>query len=674
LPPSIALASITDKSERIERREELRLLWHLGWPVGLAALLRAAMTLTDLAVLGHCSTEWLAGASAALVWLQLTGMILSRAFGGALGPLCASAFSAGAFRLVGFWLQIALVFSTLSALLVSVAWVHTGSILSGMGVEEGVANQAGEYALWAQIYLPAMVWLELLLRYFHAQQASFLPGLVLYALSLPLNLLVQMLLVQGVPRGWFPSFLSASLHDHGWDGLGVKGSAIATAVTRWGMLLLFWGWACGWKRLHAQTWTACGGWNLSTRTGAMHRARVRVFLREHVLPALGGCLVEEVPLATLALLATCLPDAPGDDADVDRGGLATATKAIVVQHVSMELLAFLSAPLAALSFATQERTAYFLSSRSVAAAKQVAVLGGQIMLALGVVGCGTLMSLRSVMGYTYSSSPAVVSLAERGALLLGGVLMALGVFYALVAVLHAQGRSNAVALSFGAGNWMVALPLAGALAYSAGLGLRGLWIALLSGYVSSIIILAVELSFRTDWEKQAEEALWRLKYRQRLAAAGEDDPARKELEAAAAIAAGKDGKPGGRRKRRKRNNPMSPVGNRSANTTLTGASGVGGGAGATGDAEAEPSVVAPEFSDGDLTASPSASRGGSDDEYEDDDDDEEQEEVWNAEEIAYKQQQLLVEQQRAATMLRMMQQQQQAQLRAQAEGAGANRV
>jgi MATE family multidrug resistance protein len=656
LPPSIALTSIiTSGTESISRCDELRLLWRLGWPVGLATMLRAGMLLTDIAVLGHASTEWLAGGSAAMVWMGLTGAFLWRGFGGVLGSLGAQAFGAGVFRLVGIWLQVALLFATLSALLVSVLWVHTEPLLLALGVESSIASLSGTFALWSLAWLPALVWLELLVRYFQSQQV-ILPALVLHAVFLPINVLLQLLLVHGVPKGSMPSFLSPHLHDNGWDsGLGIKGSPIATAVVRWAMLLCFWTYTCVWKRLHVQTWLA--GWNFR-RSGALHPARVRHFLRAHALPAFGACLLEELPLAAHLTSSSSAS-----------GSSTFAARALGVQHASQELLSFLVAVLlSGPAAAVQIRVSSYLAVRNASSARQVGLLGAQVLVGLGLLAAALLMALRSVVGVVYSNDQALIDLAERCALLLGGCMLALAVLHACVAVLHAQGRSALVAQAFGLGSSLVAVPLAALLSFgpSTHLGLRGLWVGLLTGYVFSASVVLVALLCWTDWQAQAEEALWRAAHRKRAITAGEDDPARKE-------ARGLDeqlkrlqyqqqqqqfgGSDGGmltgeaplrrkRRKRRPRNNPMSPVINGVRNASSAAVNGGGPVRLTAGDLEQGPGSEVPSASvsdtDGDFGTDDGLTDYDDDDEY----DEFEEEEAWNAEEIAFRAQEL--EKQRAA--------------------------
>ena len=287
LPPSIALTSISS-SQIPSAKDELRLLWRLSWPVAMAILFRVAMIVTDLAMLGHRSTHWLAAAAAAAIWLNISSAFLYRAFGASLNTLCSQAFGAGNFRLVGLWLQQALLFGTLASVLVGVAWVFTGPILRALSIEPDVADLAETFAHWSLIWLLPQVWMDLVQRYFQAQHIV-LPALALNAVFVVVNALLNLLLLYGIPRHWCPRGLSASLYEDGWDGLGFKGSPIATAISRWMMLLCYVFYCFYWRGFHKKTFRR---WDL-TRRGALHPARVRQYLLSQVLPGSIGICLEE---------------------------------------------------------------------------------------------------------------------------------------------------------------------------------------------------------------------------------------------------------------------------------------------------------------------------------------------------------------------------------------------
>jgi hypothetical protein len=303
---TVALTSIS-AAEVPSPKEELRSIWRLGWPVAMALLFRIAMSVTDVAVLGHKDTDFLAAAASALIWTNVTSAFLYRAYGSALSTLCSQSYGAGNFQLVGYWLQQGLVFSTVSSLFVAVLWWFTADVLRLIAIDSDIAALGGTFARWSILWLLPQIWMECLQRYFQSIHVIF-PALVLNAVFVVVNAGLNLLLIFGLPSGWFPSFLSSSIHSDGWSGLGFIGSPIATAISRWLMLICFWVYTCVYKRYHAQTWGE--GWNL-TRTAAMHPQRVRQYLLQQCLPSAIGVCLEEFNLQIVAIFATHL--GPSDE-------------------------------------------------------------------------------------------------------------------------------------------------------------------------------------------------------------------------------------------------------------------------------------------------------------------------------------------------------------------------
>jgi hypothetical protein len=180
-------------------------------------------------------------------------------------------------------------------------------------------------------------------------------------------------------------------------------------------------------------------------------------------------------------------------------------------------------------------------------------------------------------------------------------------------------------------------------------------------------VVLVALLCWTDWQAQAEEALWRAAHRKRAVTAGEDDPARKEARGLdeqlkrlqyqqqqqqfggssdGGILTGEALPRRKRRKRRPRNNPMSPVINGVRNASSAAVNGGGLPVRLTaGDLEQGPGSEVPSASVSDTDGDFGTDDGLTD--YDDDEYDEfEEEEAWNAEEIAFRAQEL--EKQRAA--------------------------
>ena len=514
-PVSIALSSISSDSVP-SAKDELRSLWKLGWPVAFAIFFRIAMLVTDLAMLGHKNTDWLAGAAAATIWINISSAFLYRAFGGSLNTLCSQAFGAGNFKLVGLWLQQGLLFASLAGVVVGLSWWFTAGLLKLMLVEAGVADLAGTFARWSLLWLPPTIWSELLQRYFQAQHV-IMPALVVNGLFVVLNALLNLLLLYGVPAGWLPRSFSVELYERGWEGMGFIGSPIATALSRWGMLLAYWVYTVVYRRLHAKTWVR--GWALN-RSQALHPARLRQYLLQQCLPAAVGVCLEEWQLQVIAIFAT----------RIGRDALAT-------HNATLEIFFFLTSFMFGLVTAVQIRIAFYLGAGNAGAARQVGVLGLKVSLGIGVAVGSLFVVLREDIGRVYSSDPAVLRLAAQISVLVGSAYVALSVFYTAMAILNGQARPGIVALAYFVGCWAVCLPASYLLGFVADQGLLGLWYGLCIGYATVTLVCATA-AYRSDWQQCVLEALRRAESRKLKAERAEEQAEQAALAGGAGAGAG----------------------------------------------------------------------------------------------------------------------------------------
>ena len=635
LPPSIALSSIRSASVP-SARDELRLLWRLGWPVAVAILFRIAMLVTDLAMLGHKNTDWLAAASAATIWINITSAFLYRAFGGSLNTLCSQAFGAGNFKLVGMWLQQGLLFASIGGCLVALSWWFTGSVLRLMLIEDDVADLANEFAHWSLLWLAPTIWSEMLQRYFQAQHV-LMPALVINAAFVFVNALLNLLLLYGLPSGWMPRQFNADVHENGWEGLGFKGSPIATAISRWGMFLTYLIYTVPWRRLHAATWQ---GWTLHRR-GALHPVRVRQYLLQQCLPSAIGICLEEWQLQVIAIFATRL-----------------GTAQIATHNATLEVFFFVTALMFGLVAAVQIRIGFYLGASNAPAAKQVGRLGLRVSAVIGVVVGGVFVLARAQIGEIYSSDPEILHEAERISVLVGAAYFALSVFYTSMAILNGQARPGIVALSFLVGCWAVCIPVSYVLAFTAGQGLFGLWVGLCVGYAFVTVIVGVA-AYRSDWDACVVDALKRAEIKKAAA----EDAAKQIASSGAKDGLDADGlteSPSG--PRRKRSSRSSRKGSRATTPAVSGRL-----AGSVADktvtflSSADPSnggssgsvVVGVDSINQRNTSLLADESPATDERYRSSEDDDEEgaftddDEPWNAEELRYRDQQI-AEQRRAA--------------------------
>ena len=104
-PLLTADAEASREAQETGWQEELWEIAKIAGPSTLNTIASNSMNVADLAILGHYGTEELAAASFAAVWINISMTLIYRSCG-ATNVLCAQAFGAGNFMLVGQWLQL----------------------------------------------------------------------------------------------------------------------------------------------------------------------------------------------------------------------------------------------------------------------------------------------------------------------------------------------------------------------------------------------------------------------------------------------------------------------------------------------------------------------------------------------------------------------------------------
>jgi hypothetical protein len=288
------LLDTTDSTGSVFRGHEGWMMLSIAAPVALSFLCRSTMFLVDVAVLGRINTDYLAGAALANVWMKLTSTFWDYGIGGAVGTMCGQAYGAKNYRLVGLYVQQALVWTLMGSLPVAGLWLMTGHVLRLVGVSREQSELAAEFAYWSLFKLLPVSVYYVLQRWMQVQR-QVIPAMFVNLASVGVNFGLNMLLV----HGW---------SDIGFKPLGFKGSALATAFTQIFICIAYFLFVVL-NGYHKKTWF---GWDFKS---AFRRDRVRRFFIGQVLPlGVGACFDEwrmQVRLAHFcAALSRFLPATP----------------------------------------------------------------------------------------------------------------------------------------------------------------------------------------------------------------------------------------------------------------------------------------------------------------------------------------------------------------------------
>jgi len=392
---------------------------------------------------------------------------------GSLGPLCSQAFGAEQYARVATWLQVSVVWPTIIFFpLLAITWAYAGSIMEVLGVRSSseVTAMANVFGLYSVLWLwPAMLF-NALSMWLEAMEIVW-PTTIISIVFIGINFLLNWVLVGGM----------GGLVD-GFDGIGFRGSPIATAISKLLQIVALWAWVfpvCGLHRKHG-TWRPWG-------THLFDLRLVGTFLR------LG------VPMA----LTEAVFDWSFEILTGFSGGMSPVD--IAAMGVLVNLL-FLFQPLQmGVYTAVSIRVGSKLGDGDADSARRVARVG-TIWGSICAVGVGGLLwAVSPVVGQLFTSDPEVLAATAAGVPLLALDMTLSSLSFTAQGILEGQARPELATYAALGGNWLVGLPIAWALGYAAGMGLSGLWWGTIIGEVVHSVVLLV-VAGRTNWETEVVRA------------------------------------------------------------------------------------------------------------------------------------------------------------------------
>eukprot|EP00930_Biecheleria_cincta_P039179 TRINITY_DN26953_c0_g1_i1.p1 TRINITY_DN26953_c0_g1~~TRINITY_DN26953_c0_g1_i1.p1 ORF type:complete len:511 (-),score=63.96 TRINITY_DN26953_c0_g1_i1:335-1867(-) len=447
--------------------DELQCLGKLAWPIAVSNLSRLLMVTVDVACLGHIGTVELAAASMASVYCELvTGLMSGPAF--ILNTLCAQAWGAKNYALVGVWLQIAILVITVLTPVGVVALLFTGPVLSLVGATPRVQELAGVFARISSLWVwPNMMYIAVR-QYFQAQDIVR-PQMVVNACFVVVNLLLNLLFIWGIPGVL--------------NGLGFVGSPLATVVSRWLQLFTF-TFYVKWRGLHAKTWM---GWKWAE---VLNRARICEFMSQ-------AC-----PYMFINVLGS------GWDQLTTLIAASLGLKPLVEQSGMSTLLGPLFSVPAGIGFAIQLRVGQHLGAKQPKCAKQTWRSGIALMVAVGVFIGGTFLALAPFLGRIFSDDASVIATSRQLTPILCLIFLFGGIGSVNVSALEGQARQK---LAFGVmilGHGFTTVPITFLLCFDLQWRLFGIWWGQVFGEMLCVIITQLAV-WRSNWAELSEDAVHR---------------------------------------------------------------------------------------------------------------------------------------------------------------------
>ncbi|KAF8661726.1 hypothetical protein HU200_056677 [Digitaria exilis] len=438
---------------------EAKLLVRLAGPMIASCLLQNVVNMVSLMFVGHLGELPLAGASLANSVASVTGLSIITGMATALDTLCGQAFGARQYSLLGVYKQRAMAVLGLTCVPIAFAWAHASRILVLLGQDARIAGEAGEYARWLIPSLAVSVPLQCHVRFLQAQ------GLVLPVMASSAATALCHLAVC-----WALVFKA---------GMGSKGAALSNAVSyaaNTAMLAMY-------VRLSSACRETWSGFSMEAFR------ELRRFADLAVPSALMICL-EWWAFEILVLLSGLLPNPQ----------LETSVLSICL---NTGILLFMI-PLG-LSSAVSTRVSNELGAGQPQAAKLATRVVIYIALSTGFVLTLAMTLVRGVWGYMYSNEQEVVAYIARMLPVLGISFFIDGLHGSLSGVLTGCGKQKiGAAVNLGA-FYLAGLPMAVLLAFVFNLNGMGLWLGIVCGSLTKLLLLA-SVAWFIDWNKEAIKA------------------------------------------------------------------------------------------------------------------------------------------------------------------------
>ena len=427
-------------------REEIVVLLRFAIPFGISHASSQLYDITDQVILGRLGTDYLAGAACAFIWTSLIDATLFATIE-QLSTLCAQAWGAGNYPLVGEWLQLWLVASLLLAIPAIVARWYTGDVLYSLfGLEPNICDLANYYAHIRQFSVPFDVVYICWKAYLSAQ------GIVRPAMNLELFFVV----INAIMAYSFVFYFD----------IGFGGAAIASTVTTAIRTFSFFLFAFVYKGYHRPTW-----FGFELNNAILNWSRWKVYFQMSVNAL--GVFAEGVVWQIMSSMAARL-----------------GTAALAAHDLSLSILGLLAVFGSGLGAAIGIRLGAALGDNRIEAAVKTYHVGLSLTFGLGLI-----LGLIELLGGNFFASFASTdsNVLDRMADLKPYVALVISlqlVWWPIYEVLLKQGRAAAAGIITAACGLVFMLPLAYVFTYCFPLGVVGIWIGILGGYS---IAMAIEL-------------------------------------------------------------------------------------------------------------------------------------------------------------------------------------
>ncbi|XP_029188206.2 multidrug and toxin extrusion protein 2-like isoform X1 [Acropora millepora] len=448
-------------------KRELRQIFKLSWPSVLQYSLHNSLFTISLVFAGRFGSQpqWLAAAVLSMSYIAITGTVIGSGVVTAVEALCAHAYYARNYRLVGVVVQRGIWFLGLAVLLVWALWTNTESLLS-LGKQEKETARLSQ--LFVFIWFPALIadFSFVLIQRYLQIQGIFKPIIYVCAFANIMHILTNISLIYGID-------------------LGFSGVPLAFCVT----YCLFIGAAtfCYMKyfKLYKRTWPE-EGW---TTESLKHWGQF-------------------TSLAVQGLLMLCIEWGSFEAGTFFVGTFGNrqlAAHGILMQYASLAYMVPLG-----VSVAVSVRVRNTLRKRHFCAARHIMKVSLVLTSCFTITLCIFLIALKDQLGKAFTASREVVNLVSRVTPAMAAFAIFVSIQMICCSVIRGSGRPKLGIFIHFAFYYCVALPLGVTFAsYGFTIGLEGFWWGINVGLLFQTIAF-IPILKTMDWGKYTKTSLIRM--------------------------------------------------------------------------------------------------------------------------------------------------------------------
>ncbi|KAA8526508.1 hypothetical protein F0562_008289 [Nyssa sinensis] len=442
---------------------ELKLLFNLAAPAVIVYVIIYLMGMSTQIFAGHLGNLELAAASLGNNGVQVFALGLMLGMGSAVETLCGQAFGAQKYEMLGIYLQRSIILLTATGVLLTVIYIFSKPIFILLGQSPRIASAAAlyVYGLIPQIFAYAVIFP---VQKFLQSQSIVAPSAYITIATLAVHLLLS----------WFAVYRI---------GLGLLGASLVLSLSWWIIAVAQFVYIVksdrckySWAGFSLQAFSGLPEFfKLSVASGVMLCLETWYF---HILVLLAGLL--DNPEVALDSLAIC---------DTISGWIfmiSVGFNAAASVRVSNELGAG--------------------HPKSVAFSVVIVTV---VSLIISVIGAIIVLAARDVISYAFTDGETVAHAVSELCPFLASTLILNGIQPVLSGVAVGCGWQAFVAYVNVGCYYVVGVPLGALLGFYFKLGAKGLWSGMLGGTLMQTIIL-MWVTYRTDWNKEVEEAMKRL--------------------------------------------------------------------------------------------------------------------------------------------------------------------